>query len=418
MTKQGAQQIDVLLLDAENRQALAMMRVLARAGFSVGAVACQSDAWWAPSLKSRFCARRAIVPDLSSDPQAYVQAILDLLDEQPARVVVPAGDGTIHALRLRRADIERRSALPLAGELALDIAVSKSRTLALATELGMAVPRTVALAGSDDVAAAVREVGLPAVIKPSESWVERAGQGTRLSSNMVLTVEQAAQTVAHVLSEGGRALVQEWLPGRREAVTLFYARGRFWARVAQMSHREWPILGGASVLCETIPLPDDIGADATRLVRAMDLEGCSMVEFRRDQQGRPVLMEVNPRMGGSVSLAISAGVNFPQLLYDWKLDRALAEHATYRVGKRLRWLAGDVWALKCVFENQGQPDVPPWLNAAATFAADFARPTQLDGFELGDVRPILAEMDKLVLRHSLGRVGRLFAPNRSRQIER
>ena len=143
-----------------------------------------------------------------------------------------------------------------------------------------------------------------------------------------------------------------------------------------------------------------------------------MVEFRRDRQERPVLMEVNPRVGGSVALAISAGVNFPQLMYDWKLDRALEEHATYRVGQRLRWLAGDVWNLKCVFENQGRPDVPPWPTAAATFVADFVRPTQVDGFELGDMRPLLAEMDKLVLRHSLGRVRRLFSPRRSGLAER
>lgn len=418
MTDQGANQLDVLLLDAENRQALATMRVLARTGLRIGAAVCQSEAWWAPSPKSRWCAWQAIVPDLSRSPTAYVQSILDLLDKQPARVIIPASDGTIHALRQRRAEIEQRSALPLAGEAALDIAVSKSRTLALATEVGLAVPRTVELAGCGDVGAALKVVGLPAVIKPSESWVERDGIGSRLSANMVLSVEEATQRVEQVLAEGGRALVQEWLPGRREAVTVFYARGQFWARMAQVSHREWPILGGASVLCETISLPADIGEDATRLVQAMDLEGCSMVEFRRDRQGRPVLMEVNPRMGGSVALAISAGVNFPALLYAWKLDQPLTDCSAYRAGKRLRWLAGDVWNLKCVFENQGRPDVPPWPNAAASFVADFARHIQLDGFELGDLRPSLAEMDRLVLRHGLGRARRLFAPKQKMPIRK
>src|SRR6266851_319636 len=161
----------------------------------------------------------------------------------------------------------------------------------------------------------MREVGLPAVLKPDESWVERGGKGVRLSPNIVRTVDEANQVYEHVLEKGGHAMIQQWLPGRREAVTLFYAAGQFWARLAQVSYREWPVLGGASVLCETIPLLPDITGDAERLVRAIDLEGCSMVEFRRDQRGRPALMEVNPRMGGSVALAIAAGVNFPQLLY-------------------------------------------------------------------------------------------------------
>jgi hypothetical protein len=137
-----------------------------------------------------------------------------------------------------------------------------------------------------------------------------------------------------------------------------------------------------SVLCEAIPLLPDITRPAERLVRAIDLEGCSMVEFRRDQVGRPMLMEVNPRMGGSIGLAISAGVNFP--------TAACVE-------------AGPIP------EDQGRPDVPPRERALATFLADFARPSNsLDGVELGDMRPLLSEMNRLVVQHGLGRARRLL----------
>jgi predicted ATP-grasp superfamily ATP-dependent carboligase len=189
---------------------------------------------------------------------------------------------------------------------------------------------------------------------------------------------------------------------------VFYARDRFWARVAQVSHREWPVLGGVSVLCETIPLLEDITSQSERLVRAMDLEGCSMVEFRRDQQGRPVLMEVNARVGGSVGLAISAGVNFPKLLYDWTVTGQLEEVSSYRVGRRLRWLPGDIWNLKCVFDSQGHPDVPARGPAAAAFLWDFVRPgNTLDVMDARDMRPALSEMNKIVMRHGLHRMRKL-----------
>jgi len=71
-------------------------------------------------------------------------------------------------------------------------------------------------------------------------------------------------------------------------------------------------------------------------------------------------------------------------------------------------LAGDVWNLKCVFENQGRPDVPPQLGAAATFAADFFRPNQVDGLEFDDLRPFLSDMNKFVVHHSLRRARRLL----------
>jgi predicted ATP-grasp superfamily ATP-dependent carboligase len=350
------------------------------------------------------------VPDFAKDAAAYVDGLLGLLDEYPAQMMLPAHDGSIQALRTRRAQIERRIALPLASESALDIAVSKARTLALAEALGIAVPRSVPVSDIGDVPAAMEEVGVPAVVKPDQSWTERAGMGTRLSSEAVTTVDRAKQALEGVFAAGGRALIQQWLPGSREAVSLFYAHGRIWARMAQVSHREWPVLGGVSVLCESIPPLWDITDASERLVQAMDLEGCSMVEFRRDPDGRPVLMEVNPRMGGSVALAISAGVNFPKLLHAWALDEPLAEITSYRIGQRLRWLAGDVWNLKSVFESQGQPDVPPRGRAAGRFLLDFVRPANtLDVIAVDDIRPALIEMNQLVLVHTWSRVRRASA---------
>lgn len=352
----------------------------------------------------------ATAPDFSTNADGYVNAVLALLDEHPVRMLLPAHDGSIRALRARRVEIELRTALPLASEPALDIAISKTRTLALAKELGIAVPRGISIHNLGDAPAALKEIGFPAVVKPYESWVEQDGKGIRLSSEAFQTADQAMRRLEQVLSVGGRALVQPWLPGRREAVSLFYARDRFWARLAQVSHREWPAMGGASVLCETIPLLPDITAAAERLVRAIDLEGCSMVEFRRDRDGHPVLMEVNPRMGGSVALAIAAGVNFPRLLHDWKLGRSLEETTTYRIGQRLRWLAGDIWNIKCVFENQGEPDIPRRGPALASFLLDFVRGNNtLDGIELGDMGPTLSEINRMVLRHTMNRVRNSFS---------
>ena len=408
----GPERLDVLLLDAEHRQSLAALRVLSRAGLRVGTAACESDTWWAPSMRSRFCGFRASMPDLSDDGAAYVAAVLRLLDVQPSRMLLPAHDGTIQALRSRRAEIEARTALPLASEAALDVATSKVRTLAVATELGLCVPQSLPVETERDLVSALKQVGLPAVLKPRESWVERDGKGVRLSPNAVQSMDEARELFERMMHAGGHPLIQPLLPGRREAVTTFYADGRVWARMAQRSYREWPVLGGASVLCETIPLLPDITRDAELLVQAIGLEGCSMVEFRRDREGRPVLMEVNPRMGGSVALAISAGVNFPGLLYDWTVNGRLSPVSGYRVGKRLRWLAGDVWNLKCAFEMQGHPDMPSLFKATATFLSDFVRPgNTLDGVEFGDMRPALAELNRLVFRHGRRRMRRIFSSN-------
>lgn len=71
-----------------------------------------------------------------------------------------------------------------------------------------------------------------------------------------------------------------------------------------------------------------------------------MVEFRVDDRtGDAVLMEVNGRYWGTISLPIFAGVDFPY--YHWQLvhgeEPAVAEK--YAAGTNWRWTAGHVWRL-------------------------------------------------------------------------
>jgi predicted ATP-grasp superfamily ATP-dependent carboligase len=348
------------------------------------------------------------LPDFDADTSGYVDAVLDMVARTGAAMVVPAHDGSIEVLRHRRNEFES-CALPLASDAALDIALSKERTLALAGDLGIDVPESVAVSGSEEAFEAVNKTGLPAVLKPETPWVvDDQGRGTRLISDMITTAEEASYRLEAMLDAGASsALLQPWLPGRREAVSLFRADGRIWARFAQVSHREWPVLGGATALCESIPLAPDITDTSELLVEAMDLDGCSMVEFRRDREGRPVLMEVNARMGSSVGLAVRAGVDFPSLLHAWARGHELRPITGYRVGERMRWLVGELWYLNAAFRRWSGPDVPTPARAVTNVLADLVvRPSRLDPSSVTDPRPVLAELNHTVRSHALPRFRR------------
>ena len=218
--------LDILLLDAEYRQTLAALRAYTRMGLSVGVVACAEEASGAPAFASRYARVRAVVPDFATDPDGYVDALLELLELYPARMILPAHDGSIEALRPRRAEIERLTTLPLASEAALDIAISKPRTLEVAEEMGVAIPRSLPVTTLDEARAAFRAFGPPTVLKPVQSWAENETGGTRLSVNAVLTEEDAEREARYILESGGQAVAQEFLPGWREAVSVFYADGQ------------------------------------------------------------------------------------------------------------------------------------------------------------------------------------------------
>ena len=125
-------------------------------------------------------------------------------------------------------------------------------------------------------------------------------------------------------------------------------------------------------------------------------------------------MEINPRMAGSVALAISAGVDFPRLLYAWARQEPLHEIREYRVGRRLRWLPGDVWNLRMTFENQGRPDIPSRSAAVTTFLTDFiGRPARFDVVDAHDMMPAFAELRHILVEPAFSRARELVSGRRS-----
>jgi len=301
-----------------------------------------------------------------------------------------SADGTLALLREHREEIERLGThVALAKESALAIAVSKDLTLEIAKELGLGVPRGVTVNSVSEVAEAIREIGLPAVVKPSESWVWGEGelQPARLISQLVTTPDEARLAVEDLTQFGG-ALFQQFLSGRNEAVSFIYANGKMYARFAQWAKRTQPPLGGTSVYRQSIAVPDDVGDQAERLVREIDLEGYSEVEFRRDNSGKPYLMEVNPRLSASVEVAVRVGVDFPYLLYQWANGDSIDCVAGYRAGNWMRYLEGDLLTtVQAIVSQRGRPGVSPPARALFDFFAAFFVPAGYDYVDKNDLRP-------------------------------
>ncbi len=377
--------IQALVADASQRQALVAIRALGKADVSVGSIDGDRHA---PGLASKWCAEPTVVPDFVADQDAYVDALLQFCADHAPSSLILAHDGSIEAVRARRAEVERAVGLTLAPEPALSVAIDKTKTLAFAETVGLRAPRGAFVTDPAQAESAIAEVGLPAVVKPTRSWAQESGGGQRLISAVAVTRDQAKRSIDSILGAGVEVVLQEWLPGDRLALSFFRAHGRTWARFAQRADRTSPPLGGGSVLRQSIPLPEDIALAAERLVAELGLDGYSEVEFRRDAAGNAALMEINPRLSASVEIAIRAGVPFPKLLHDWASAQPLSEVAGYRTGLRMRWLGGDLSWLRSVLHQGPGPDVPSSARAFAMFAASFALPSGYDYVDFSDPRPL------------------------------
>ena len=399
---------DALVLNARLRQSLVTVRSLGRRGLRVAAVETSNHV---PAFSSRWCQRGFVFPT-EGGTDAYVAHLTDFLERTGARVLIPSHDGTIALLRRHRAQLKQRARVALAAERTLTIAVNKERTLALAQRLGLHVPRSLVVRTVSEIPAALGEIGLPAVVKPSESWLWQGPQGAWVGPQLVTTSAEAREAVAALSRFGGVALFQQLLSGRREAVSFLYAKGQMYARFAQWAKRTLPPLGGASVLRQSIAVPPDIGDQAERLVRELDLEGYSEVEFRRDSAGVPYLMEINPRLSASVEVAVRAGVDFPYLLYQWASGGPIDKVAGYRIGGWMRHLGGDIETTLAALEQRGRPGVAPPGQAVLDFGLSFLKPMGYDYAAWSDPLPAIkatTEFTRDAMRRVLSRLRKSFS---------
>ncbi len=380
---------DALILDACLRQSLVSVRSLGRRGLRIAALDTLNAA---PTFSSRWCQRSFVSPS-SEATEGYLTYLEQLLKLTGAHVLISSSDSTIALLRQHRKRLEQQAHIALAKEPALSIAVNKEQTLEIARRLGLSVPRGVPVRSVDEVETALREIGLPAVVKPIESWVWREDadennyKGKRIVSQLVTTPDEAHYAVEELTSAGGTILFQQFLTGRREAMSFLYADGEIYARFAQWAKRTEPPLGGQSVLRQSIAIPEDIGDQAERLVREIDLAGYSEVEFRRDSAGIPYLMEINPRLSASVEIAVRSGVDFPYLLYQWANGEKIDRVQSYRVGGWMRHLKGDIMTTIEAIQQRGRPGVTPPVQAILGFCSSFLVPMGYDYFEWKDPKP-------------------------------
>ena len=328
----------VLVLDGEQRSALAATRSLVRAGFAISVLA---DSPLAPAALSRGATYVARQHSSLAEPSAFAGEVATVAHRLRADVVLPTTDASVEAILEHRALFEPGIRLPFGALETYRAAADKVRVNALAVDAGIGIAETVLVPELSMGAPDVPEL-YPAAVKPHRSIV---GGATRRRVGVQLVRDRAACTaVLEALPpDAFPVMIQRRVRG--PGVGYFAARwnGRTIARFAHRRLREKPPSGGVSVLSESVALPDELRTRCDALLDSLGWEGAAMVECKEDlDRGGWRVMEINGRFWGSLQLAIDAGIDFPALLVRATLGERLAAPDHWRVGARLRWEWGDI----------------------------------------------------------------------------
>jgi len=332
----------VLVLDAYTNEALACVRSLGRAGYTVFVA---SDRRWPLAGWSRYCREGCRHPGETLQGFATLRA---WAHERGVGIVLPL---TELACQLCNAEREAWEALGMivgcAPEAVVLRAFDKGETLQLAAACGLEIPPTRYPASRDECREAADALGYPCVVKPRFTNA-RNGVGflPDRGPGYVGSAAELDQAVFERRQGTHWPLIQGIVPGQGKGVFTVCDHGRPVTWFAHERLRDVRPSGSGSSLRRSVALDPRLQTRAERLLREMQWHGPAMVEFRDDGVHSPWLIEVNGRFWGSLQLAISAGCDFPRLwaaiLTGKPLEPPPPAPGEYRQGVILRWLWGDV----------------------------------------------------------------------------
>lgn len=391
--------MDVIVLDGNQRSALAVTRSLGRKGIRV-LVGAETKSSLASS--SVYCSGSFVYPSPYINRGDFLEVLKGIASQCDAIMLLPMTDVTMGEILDHASAFSELVRIPFVNHDKYIAASDKSEMFRLAVKLGIPTPKTIFSTDFQNPRNLIGEVGnlgFPLVLKPARSRIKTELGWVNAGVRYAIDEEDLRNRLAEEPFKSFPFVLQERVEGPGIGVFIMMHDGEALASFSHRRIREKPPSGGVSVLCESIDPPPIALSSAMTLLRELNWYGVAMVEFKWDNRDNlPKLMEINARFWGSLQLAVSAGIDFPYLLYLMATGHQLKKSENYRVGVRSRWELGDLdhLYLRLTKKNSELAISANALTKSETLVAFmkdfFSTAVESEVFKANDSRPFLFEI--------------------------
>lgn len=204
----------------------------------------------------------------------------------------------------------------------IQIANDKAACYQFLQDKGIAVPRFFVARTTEEFIHAAFELGHPHEAFCFKPCIANGSRGFRIVSDSInesdllfhhkpyLTHITYTHALNILLSQPFPPLVvTEYLPGEEYSVDCLANNGKAVLVVPRLRGKT---VNGISVQGRFVNDPDLIAYSAA-IIEAIGLHGNIGIQLRRAKNGQPLLLEINPRVQGTIVAGIGAGVNLPLL---------------------------------------------------------------------------------------------------------
>ena len=232
----------------------------------------------------------------SVDKYGYLKDLLDIVKKDKVDLIVPTVDLD---LRLLSANIRKFEKLGckvlISNPEVIDICQDKRKTFKFLAKNGFDTPLTM----SRRTALAKKDIKYPCFLKPWDGYASRGSAKVENRHELKVLCNKIPNCV-----------VQEYIIGDEYTCDVFVD---FNGLVRCVVPRKRIEVRSGEVSKGQIAKDMNVMTIAAKAVEALGPgPGVITVQLFKDKNGRIAIIEINPRFGGGVPLAIKAGANFPK----------------------------------------------------------------------------------------------------------
>lgn len=311
---------DVIVTYCWNRVGYNILRSLSSHGLSV---------WVADTSRknicsvSKFCAGSFVYPEPFADEEAFIQCLLDKIDELKPKVLLPTHDESVVIMRHRDrfpADV----IIPYESEELLLTLANKSKATSLAYTAGVPIPNV--YKNIDEV------TKYPVVFK---TVIGNSAKGVYFPNSR----EELLKCMENHKMED--TLLEEWIGGTDYSVDCVRWDG-FWQSSVYHALVTKTNGGGTTTQREIVSAPE-LEKYARMLLESVDFHGVCGLDFRYDPRtGMAAFIEVNARFTGGLATPITAGFDIPWIVWNLATKGMFEGPIDVRIGTKTKWILGDI----------------------------------------------------------------------------
>lgn len=343
--------IKVLLIEGRARQVLPLAKSMCQLGAEV---TTYNNSKLDPGYASKYPKRKLLVFFDVKQPEKSLEALKTELEKYHYDIVIPLNDDIAIQLSKHKKELSQYTTPLVEDWETFQYACDKLKTMQVCMDNGIPCPKT--FSSLDDFLALEKTISYPVVIKPRTG---QAAVGFHISD----AKENVVEYYQKAEKKYGPMLIQEYIPQTdiQYKCEMYVDReGTLKAACVFAKNRWYPIDGGSSTLNTTVDRPDIIET-CKLLLKKIGWKGYADIDLIQDPRDNVAkVMEINPRITGSVKICYEAGVNFSKLILQDFRKEYVEGAFNVKYGMQLRYLHTDVlWFLK---SKERFSCTPSWFN--------------------------------------------------------